>query len=80
MNNAAILSDPLGLIDSQSVGLIGLPAEKPAQRSLPGSADNLLRSITETQNQLILEVISKRTADEFTHAAAEVFPQYTRPW
>lgn len=74
--NSAVLANPLGLIDSQNVGLIGLPAEKPAQRSLPGSADNLLKSIGETIDEMIVDVISKRTADEFSKAEAEVFPQY----
>jgi hypothetical protein len=76
MNTAAVLSNPFGLIDSQNVGLIGLPAEKPAQRSLPGSADNLLRSISETLDAMIFEVISKRTSEEFEKAAGDVFPQY----
>jgi hypothetical protein len=75
MNNAA-LATPIDLIDSQSVSLIGLPAEKPAQRSLPGSADTLLRSIVETLNQMIAEVISKRTAEDLRKAELDVFPQY----
>lgn len=74
--NSAALANPLGLIDSQNVGLIGLPAEKPAQRSLPGSADNLLKSIGGTLDEMILDVISKRTAEEFSAAASDVFPQY----
>jgi hypothetical protein len=74
--NTAVLAHPLGLIDSQSVGLIGLPAEKSAQRSLPGSAEKLLKSIAETLDAMILDVISKRTAGELRQAEDEVFPQY----
>jgi hypothetical protein len=76
MNNVAVLANPLELIDAQSVGLIGLPAEKPAQRSLPGAADDLLRSISQMLDRMILEVISKRTATEFKSAQDQIFADY----
>jgi len=74
--NTAVLAHPLDLIDSRSVGLIGLPAERPAQQTLPGSAGNLLKGIETTLDQMILDVISKRTAEEWARAEDEVLPQY----
>lgn len=58
------------------MGLIGLPAEKPAHRTLSGSTVNLLKSISETLDQMLAQDISKRTAEEFSATASDVFPQY----
>jgi hypothetical protein len=69
-------ANPLSRIDSQNVALIGLPAEKPAQRSLPGIAENLFRSIKETHAQIVDDLISKRTAQEFAEAEVRALPEY----
>ena len=53
-----------------------MPSERPAQQTLPGSVSGLLKSIDETLDRMILEVISKRTAEDLRQAENDVFPQY----
>src|ERR1700733_11186102 len=76
MNNTAVLGHPLELIEPQSVGLVGLPAEKAAQRSLPGAADNLLKSIRQMQDQMVGEAISAKTEAELQETESRVLLEY----
>lgn len=63
-------------VKPEGVSLLGLPAEHSAKRSLPGTADDILKNISSILDGMIAEVIAKRTAIEFREAVREAFPRY----
>lgn len=58
------------------VGVLGLPTEHSAKRQLVGSTENIVQSLSSILNDMILDVIQKRTAEEFAHAVETTFPSY----
>ena len=60
------------------VGLLGLPAEQSAKRRLSGSADEVVKTLSTVLDELVLEVIEKRTASEFRDASSAAFPKYAK--
>jgi hypothetical protein len=58
------------------VSLLGLPAKRAAKRSLPGSADDVLKTIAAILDEMLTDVIARRTASDFGQAVNEVFPKY----
>jgi hypothetical protein len=64
------------IILDRSVKLLGLPAERTARKTLPGSADKVLRTISAILDEMVVGVIALRTEAEFKTAFAEVFPKY----
>src|SRR2546422_7281923 len=69
---------PVSLTSSEGIRLLGLPAEKSAQKELSGSADEIVKTIAFLLNQMVMAAIDKRTAQEFTDAKHVVFPQYVQ--
>ena len=53
-----------------------MPTARSAKKRLPVSADDVLKSISVIVDELLRNVISKRTAAEFGAAAEEAFPKY----
>lgn len=60
----------------EGVSLLGLPTARSAKRALTGSADEVVKTISTIVNEMILDVITKRTAEEFEAAAETAFPRY----
>lgn len=60
----------------EGVSLLGLPAERSAKRTLPGSADDILKTIASILDEMVFDVISRRTATDFEEAYNEAFPRY----
>jgi hypothetical protein len=56
--------------------LLGLPAERSAKQQLSGSAGDLVRTIATILDQMVTEVIDKRTSQEFKAAFDQTFPPY----
>jgi hypothetical protein len=56
--------------------LLGLPTERTAKPVLPGSTERILKPIASLLNQIVADVISKRTGQDFEAAFKRVFPQY----
>jgi hypothetical protein len=77
--NTLVLDNPAWLpVHPEGVSLLGLPAEQSAQRSLSGSADDVLKTIAKLRDEMLLDVISRRTAEEFDEAVEAVFPSYVK--
>jgi len=55
---------------------LGLPAARPAKQQLSGSADEVVKTIAAILDEMLLDVISKRTAAEFVEARNDRFPKY----
>jgi hypothetical protein len=64
------------VLNSDDVRLIGLPAEEAAKRVLPGSADEILKTISSMLREIVGGVVSSRTADEFRKRFRASFPTY----
>ena len=60
----------------ESVSLLGLPAKRSAKRSLPGKADEVLKTIASILDDMLTDVISQRTSTDFQRASSEAFPRY----
>lgn len=63
---------------SEGIRLLGLPAEKSARKELSGSEDEVVKTIASLLDQMVMQVISKRTAREFEETKKEVFPKYVQ--
>jgi hypothetical protein len=76
--NTVTSDNPLAWLPTHPAGvsLFGLPAERSAKRSLPGTADDVLRAISSILDGMLMEVIAHRTASEFTEAVHEAMPRY----
>src|SRR5882672_6860010 len=64
--------------NSEGIRLLGLPAEKSAEKQLPGSADEVVKTIASLLDQMVMSAIDQRTAQEFVSVQAEVFPKYVQ--
>jgi hypothetical protein len=62
----------------EGVSLLGLPAERSAKRRLPGSADDVLRTISSILNDILEDVIARQTAASFEEAVDDAFPRYVK--
>lgn len=66
----------LGTLGADRGSLLGLPTPASAKKRLPVSADDVLKSIFVIVDELLRNVVSKRTAAEFTAATTDAFPKY----
>lgn len=64
--------------NSEGIRLLGLPAEKSAEKQLSGSADEVVKTIASVLNQMVMSAIDQRAANEFVSVQAEVFPKYVQ--
>ena len=64
--------------NSEGIRLLGLPAEKSAQKELSGSTVEVVKTIALILDQMVMAAIDKRTAQEFLAVQAEVFPKYVQ--
>jgi hypothetical protein len=70
------IAHPFDIADSEGVSLFGLPVERSAKRSLPGSADEVLKTIRSILDEMLNDAIARRTATEFEAAVKDAFPKY----
>src|SRR5687768_6270109 len=74
---AAALSHQMGFpVAQRGVSLLGLPAEKPAKRTLPGAADRVLRNISSLLDEMFADLITRRTAADFEAGVNAAFGDY----
>jgi hypothetical protein len=80
MNEALTIPQPpsIGAMVSELFAFIGLPSERAAKQGLAQRADELVATIATILDQLVLDVIEKRTASEFKAAREAAFPNYVR--
>jgi hypothetical protein len=63
---------------SEGIRLLGLPAEKSAEKQLTGSADEVVKTIATILDQMVKSAIDQRTANDFVSVQADVFPKYVQ--
>jgi hypothetical protein len=61
---------------NSGVGVLGLPEEQAAKRQLAGSAERIVKNLASILNDMVLGVIRRRTAEEFSAAADAALPDY----
>ncbi len=77
MNTSLTLPHTLAFPDVHSgVGVLGLPAEHAAKRQLVGSTERIVKNLSSILNDMILDVIERRTAEDFTIAVENALPDY----
>jgi hypothetical protein len=65
-------------VASDGVSLLGLPTERSAKRQLSGTAEELIKTISALLDEIVLDVIDKRTEESFLEAFNAAFPNYAR--
>ena len=79
MNNLTLQPGMLASVTAgEGIRVLGLPAEKSAQKALSGPADEIVKAIASVLDQMVLTAIDKQTAQEFLAAANQVFPRYVQ--
>jgi len=78
MNEALALPQGLGAIGvREPLPFVGLPTERSAKQ-LSGSVEDVVKTIANVIDQIILSAIERRTALDFRAFWKEVFPNYAR--
>jgi hypothetical protein len=79
MNTLTLQPGLLGPLQAtEGLRLLGLPAEKSAQKELSGSADEIVKTIASVLEQMVVTAIDKRTAPEFIAVRDQVLPKYAQ--
>jgi hypothetical protein len=66
-----------GINPGELLDVIGLPSEaEHAPKQLSGSANEMIRAVVSIMDDMVLSVLEKRTAEDFTRVRKEIFPRY----
>lgn len=74
MNSALLELSPV----DEVIPMLGLPTEQPAKRGLTSSVDEAFRSIATLMDELVLQVLETRNAEDFSRVFRETYPHYVR--